>query len=335
MASAAEPGAQPDCLHFGTVYDGRTVEASIMVLELGNDEKLKLDVSAPKFVKVVSTKKHVQKYQDDYVCATIMLTLDTSAVGDFKGEIIVTLGKSTRKVPTSVSVKERHPGLVRLLVLGTPFNCYSTRNGSQYQAWTNLVDTAHLDATYLSVDKGKPVFRDLDLNRFDTVLIGPEALTTWTKEDAQQTLKYAERGGRVVVAANYFFRTSVAGANMVLEKHSLAMLDTEANGPSEVMATKEQIKPEVTNEGIKSLRFFRASPIEVRDSSKGKVLVKAVGIGAITDGFVAHTKAEKGHILAIGQSLWWHWITPDQAKATDNARLMQMLLTYPGRNVGQ
>jgi hypothetical protein len=53
---------------------------------------------------------------------------------------------------------------------------------------------------------------------------------------------------------------------------------------------------------------------------------KAVGVGQPEDGFVASAKAGKGKVIALGQSLWWHWISEQQDAGTDNAKLLRLLL---------
>ena len=73
-------------------------------------------------------------------------------------------------------------------------------------------------------------------------------------------------------------------------------------------------------------QFFRGSPIAITEKGKGQVLVKTYGVGQPEDGFVVMTKVGKGRILALGTSLWWHWITQNQAGGTDNVKLLEWLL---------
>jgi hypothetical protein len=44
---------------------------------------------------------------------------------------------------------------------------------------------------------------------------------------------------------------------------------------------------------------------------------------------VASAKAGKGEVVALGESLWWHWVTDKQAAGADNARLLRSLLVPP------
>ena len=32
-------------------------------------------------------------------------------------------------------------------------------------------------------------------------------------------------------------------------------------------------------------------------------------------------------MIAIGESLWWNWISTEQARGTDNAKLLRWVLT--------
>src|SRR5207249_4511697 len=109
--------------------------------------------------------------------------------------------------------KARRAGLRRLLIAETPFEQTSTKDGTMFQAWTDLVKDSPLDVTYLLVNRGQPVLRDLDLGQFDCVFLPAGALVFATPADVKRVRAYAERGGRVVVAANAFSVGSVKQAN--------------------------------------------------------------------------------------------------------------------------
>src|SRR5262249_24970471 len=153
---------------------------------------------------------------------------------------------------------------------------------------TDLVAEAKWDVSYLTVARGKPVLRDLDLSKFDVVLLAPDALLEASAADIKRARAFAERGGRLVVAANRFFVGSVEAANKVLEGYGVKMLDTEAPaGPNEAILERKGFAPEVIKAGIGSARFPRASPVTVTDGKRARVLVKAAGVGGAEDGFVA------------------------------------------------
>jgi hypothetical protein len=330
LPAFAQPKAevQPDQIAVGTVYSGGIVEASFMVMEPGKDPKIEFTVSAPKFVKVLHKTTHHQEFgaRGDFICGSVYISIDTSATGEFKDDVVVTLGQSTVKVPVSATVKARRPELTRVLVANTPFTRYSTKDSSVFKEWTDLVKSAPMDVSYLAVESDKAVLRDLDLDKFDTILLGCEGICGLTPEDIKKARAFAESGGRVIVAANHFFHDTITPANKVLDGYGLQMRNEEANGKdNDVILEKEELRPEMVKAGIKSLHFFRASPIGTTDAG-GRVVVKAVGVGQESDGFVAIGRAGVGEVAAIGESLWWNWISAKNAGDTDNAKLLRWLI---------
>jgi hypothetical protein len=332
--AAAQPKTgevQPDRIDVGTVYTGAVVEASFLVFEAGNNPNLPLAVTAPKFVKVLRTSTHAQQFGpgNDYICGTVELVIDTKAAGTHKGEVQVTLGATTVKVPVSATVQKRRAGLVRLLVAETAFERYTTGDGKLFRAWTDLAKAASIDPSYLLVTRGKPVLRDLDLRKFDCVLLSGTGLVDLTPADVKKVRAFAEAGGRVVVGANAFYRGTVKGANKVLDGYGLEIRDQEERSGNRdgVTIGKDGIDARAVKAGVASAYFYRASPVAV--TIAGRVVVKAVGVGQPGDGFVAVAKAGKGQVIALGESLWWHWISKEQAKKTDNAKLLRFLLAPP------
>jgi hypothetical protein len=215
-------------------------------------------------------------------------------------------------------------------VVGSPFVAFSTSDGSAFKDWTDLVAEAKWDVSYLTVAQGKPVFRGLDLSKVDVVLLAPEGLLESGAEDIKRVRAFVEGGGRLVVAASRFYSGSVESANKILKGYGLEMLNEEA--PFErkeaiLNGSQAPFGPEFIKNGISSLRFYRASPVTVTDAKRARVLVGAVAVGGAGDGFVAAAKAGKGEVVVLGQSLWWSWIDATQAKGTDNAKLLRLLLT--------
>lgn len=337
QAQEISKGPQPDRLNLGTVYVGSTVEASFQLREEGNSANVKLEIEAPKFVTVRNKSTAVQEVGPKgakYVHGSVEIALDTRVAGEFRSEVTVTLGKTTVKVPVSATVKAARPGLSRLLVVGTPFEKYSTDDGTAFQAWTDLVKDSPLDVSYLIVDQGKPVLRDLDLRKFDCVLLPPEGLLGATAEDVKRVRAYAENGGRVVVAANRFYSGSVDQANKVLAGYGVQMRNEEQEGgrPNDVVLGKREIDPRLVKAGVQSLRFYRASPTAVTEAKYATVLVRAAGVGQAGDGFVVRARVGKGEMITIGESLWWNWITPERAQGADNVKLLRWLLVRSGTN---
>src|SRR5437773_1815597 len=97
-ASAQPKGGevQPDRIDFGTVFTGTTVEASFLVFEAGTDPKIKFEVTAPKFLKVLSKSTHAQQFGpgNNFIGGSVEFILDTSAAAELSGEVTVTLGKT-------------------------------------------------------------------------------------------------------------------------------------------------------------------------------------------------------------------------------------------------
>jgi hypothetical protein len=334
--AVAQPAAgkvNPDRIDVGTVYTGATVEASFQVFEPGTDPKIKFEVTAPKFVKVLSKDTRYEQFGkgNDFVCGSVEIAIDTAAAADLSGEVAVTLGDSKVKVPISATVKARKKGYSRVLVVETPFDKYSTSDGSVFKPWTDLVAKSPLDVSYLLVLKDKPVFRDLDLSKFDCVFVAENGLIHLKEADVKAVRKYAEGGGRVVVAANSFFVGTVPKANEVLADYGIEVQNTEAAGVGkDETIGKDQLHPRLVKDGIESVTFYRASPIRVTDAKRGRVLIPASGVGEPGDAFVASVAAGKGEVIAIGQSLWWNWISEQRAKGADNAKLLRWLLVPRG-----
>jgi hypothetical protein len=330
--AAAQPkdgDVQPDRLAFGTVYVGAIVEGSFMVFESGKNAEIPLAITAPRFVKVLHKGTHAQQFGpgNDFICGSVTFAIDTSAAGNLSGEIGVTLGKAVVKLPVSATVNQAKKGLTRILIAETPFERYSTQDGASFKAWTDLAKDASLDVSYLTVTRGKPVLRDLDLSKFDCVLLASTGVVDLQPADLKRVRAFAEAGGRVVVSANAFFRGTVEKANAVLAGYGIEIRDEEAQGGlNDVTLEKDDLDPELRKAGVKSAHFFRASPVAVTNDKAGRVLAKAVGVGLPGDGFAALAKAGKGEVIVLGESLWWNWITEQRAAGTDNARLLRWLL---------
>lgn len=324
----------PDRLPVGTVYVGSVVEASFVVFEAGDTVKgVKLEVDPPPFVKVIDKKTSLREYGpgNEFVAGSVTIAIDTGKPGEFAGDIKVTLGNHRVKVPVSATVKPQAPGLIRVLAVESPFCRHSTRNADDYRAWTDLVKDSPLDVSYLIPTEGKPLFRKLDLSKFDVVLLGMSGLVEATADDRKKVRAFAENGGRVVVGSSCAFIGTVEKVNELVEGYGLAIRDEEAPRPANRRVTlgPADFAPEVVKEKISSLHFFRAPPIVVLDAKKARVLVKAAGVGQPEDGFVAVTKAGRGEVVVLGDALWWYWIGGETGRPTDNAKLLKYLLLHP------
>lgn len=332
VAAEAQPKGgevQPDHLPLGTIYTGALVEGSFMVFEAGTNPDIPFSVIVPRFAKLRHKSTHHQEYGKgkDFICGAIEFTVDTSAAGDLSGEFGVTLGNAVVKIPISAVVKPVHKGLTKLLITETPFEKYSTGDGKHFKAWTDLVNDASLDVSYLQVTRGKLVLRDLDLSQFDCILLGGTGLIELQDSDIKRAREYAEGGGRVVVAANRFFVGTVEKANSVLDGYGIQIWDQESrDAQKSVTVQQSDLSPRLVKSGVKSASFSRVSPVTITDDKLGQLLVKAGRGGRPGDGFVGSAKAGKGEVVALGQSLWWNWIAKGQEAGADNAQLLRCLL---------
>jgi hypothetical protein len=120
----------------------------------------------------------------------------------------------------------------------------------------------------------------------------------------------------------------VKAANGLLDPYGLRMTDVEPGGLAGIQVPRPEADP--LTQGVGPLRFFRPSPARVIDAKKGKLLVAAPPYPG--EGFAAVARVGEGEVVALGQSMWWHWISTDQSQGADNAKLLQQLLTRPGRD---
>jgi hypothetical protein len=321
-----KPGnVQPDFIDFGTVYTGAIVEGSFMIFVPGKDTDRPFAVAAPPFVKVRGKSTQLRDHSlGKVVGATVEFVLDTSAAGDLSGEVSVTFGTALTRVPVRATVRPAKKGLTRLLIVGSPFDRYSTDDGERFQPWTDLVKGSSLNVDYLLPTAGNPALRDLDLGKYDCVLLSQIELQP---ADIKRLRAFAEAGGRVVVAA-CIHNCTLDDANALLHGYGLEMRKESADQLplAHAMLQQKDLDPELVKAGVTAAYFFNASPVAVTDARSGRVLAAAVGVGKPGDGFVALAKAGKGEVIALGDQLWWYRIGDRRAEGTDTARLLLWLL---------
>jgi hypothetical protein len=329
--AAAQPAAaksQPDRLTLGRVFVDATVEASVRVMVKGADTAgVEVRTKPPEFLKVTETRLATQTYGQlgTFVVYDVLVSVDTQNAGDFRGKLKVSIGDQDVEVPVDVKILDQEPDLRRVLVVETPFHRFSTGDATLFEPWLELVKSARLDVHYLEVDHGRPVLRDLDLSKFDVVLLAGDGLMSARENDFERLRTFVSDGGRVILAANHFFVGTVEKANEFLASFGLRMSDVETPGINLYQVDGEEIAEDPLTAGVESLRFFRPSPVAVEDQDKGKVLVGAPPYP--DEGFVAVANAESGQVVALGMSLWWNWIASPQEAESDNAKLLKNLLS--------
>jgi hypothetical protein len=319
--------AQPDRIVFDTVHAGATVEASFLVFAApAAAGEAKFKVTAPPFVRVL--RKETDLSTAGLLRGTVEFALDTGKVGEFAGQVAIELNATSVRVPVSASVRPQRPGLLRLLVVETPFQRFSTSDGGHFRQWTDLVAAAPWDVSYLLAYRDQPVLRDLKLSEFGAVLLGPEGVCGLTPADVKRVRAYAEDGGCVLVMANAFFRGTVEKANTLLEPYGVVMADEEARGEgNQVTIENAAIAPRLVKAGVQRVTFYRASPSTVTNPMLAKVLVPAANVGKDGDGFITSANAGNGKIVVFGQSLWWSWVSSRNDPHGGNAKLLQWVLT--------
>ena len=325
--------SQPDQLDFGMTYVGATMEGSFRLYQDGDDaSRVHVEVKAPDFVKAEVIEKGSNTYGrlGSKVHVEVKVVIDTSSVGNFKGEILATVAGRELAVPVSARVLEPKKDATRLLVIGSPLHSTSTGDGSLFNAWRELVENAELETSCLLVEREKPLLGKLELSRFDVVLLGPGAVF-WIKPPEIALLHdYLLQGGRVVVCANRFFSKTPERANAITSPYGLEMADTEDAGGGAVELAGGQITKHALTNGVERLSFFRASPITTKDPMNAKILVAAPNFEG--QGLVAVARAGKGEVVLLGQSLWWNWISEKRAGKSQNSRLLQNLLTKKSKH---
>lgn len=207
-AAAAQPIAgkvQPDRIDVGSIFVGAKVEASARIFFEGNDATgLEADVQAPQFVEILRTRLDTQTYGNrvTYVVCDVLMAIDTTTASELKGNVEVVVGGKRVNVPVAARVAEPKGDERKILIAETPFNRFSTDDAAIFDSWLKLVDEARLDVTYLEVDEAKPVLRELDLAKFDVVLLSGTGLLNVALPDHKKLKRFvydinaSNKGGR-------------------------------------------------------------------------------------------------------------------------------------------
>jgi hypothetical protein len=318
---------QPNRLDFGVVHVGARVQGSVRVFVDAKDARSsKAMVVRPALVRIDSVDQGTQEYGKGNTrgYCDIAVTIDTEKPGELSGSIVMTLNDQRVEIPVSAKIRPRILHQTRVLVADTPFQKYSTSDGSLFDPWRKLVERGGFDVDYLEVRTGNRVFDGVDLAKFDSILLGELGITRLTPADISALRKYAEEGGRVILTANHFFRGTVEKANQVLINYGMEIKDTESGQIGEIEVEPPQITICPLTEGIRTLSFHRPSPAIVLDKDRTMVLVSSP-MNA-NEHFVAIALAGDGQIASMGVSLWWMWV----GKA-DNAILLENMLRKRSR----
>jgi hypothetical protein len=314
---------QPDKLNVGTIYVGATVEASVRLFFKGGDAtRLRVSTQAPPFVAVTQTSLGTENYgMADFIFCDVFVSFDTREPGAFNDAIEIKVGETQVAVPVAREVSEAGSGLTRVLIAETPIQRFSTMDASVFDPWLALVKSAKLDVSYLEVDRQNPVLRDVELSKFDIVLLAGEGVIRAQEGDFRKLKTFVYRGGRLIVTANAFFRNTVEKANEFVTHYGLKVNDVDSNL---IGVGADCIVTHPLTTGVRALKFHRASPVVAQAKDRATVLVRTPSDPEA--GYVAVARAGKGDVVVLGESLWWSWTSSQLTAGADNEILLKNLL---------
>lgn len=314
-AAAPASMAQPTGFDLGSLASDTTVHASFHVRWAAGAAG-EAEVAPPPFARVLRVVDRAGER------STVYLSISTREPGGLAGDVTVRRGRAEVAVPIRGVVLPAMPGAVRVLVADAPWEADSATDTSTFEAWRRVVRQGKLEVDYVLAGSGEPVFAIQRLQRARVVLIGEYALTSLAAADAERLCGFVCGGGRLVVAANAFFGDSVGRANGLLQPFGLHMLDEEpAAGTGRIGFAGEALAADPLMAGVLSVQMHRPSPI-LLESADAVALVRT---GRERDPAVlaAVRTPNGGEVIALGQSLWWHWAGFDAA----NERLLRNLLS--------
>ncbi len=365
--AAESPKSEPDVIvqpnHFflGTVQTGSTVEASARVIVPGNDPSaIPTRMSLPPFLRLLTNGVGTQTYgtRGSMVFVDIEFAVDTRSSGRYSNVIEVVAGPHRVAIPIQFEVqpaaREVQPAAreqTRALIPQSPWAKLTTENGDDFLPWVAVAKAARRRADYFLVSQSTGVLRGADLSGYEVVLLAEEALTALPSAEMKSLQQFAARGGRVLIFANYFYRGTVAKANELMAPYGVVLLDSEPRSPTNLVTRAVQevagflnlkvpapdshqyamkswaVAEHSLTKGVSRLRAFRPSPVQVTDPKLAQLIIQLPGYPGL--GFAGIAHVGKGEMIAVGESLWWAWLTPARAQGSDNARLLQNLLAKP------
>lgn len=328
FAESVAGKSQPDRLDFGPVRRDATVEGSILVFtDAEESTELTCDAQPPPFVKITNVQRGTAADREGGTKSAfyVHVAVSTERIGEHAGTIAVEVGPQKTTIPVKVKVLAPDASATRALIVSTPFSCSSTGDALVFDPWLRLVESAKLDPHYLDVVGNQRVLRQLDLSKYDVILLSEYGLLRLLDSDIAKLKQFVNDGGRLLVCANHFFRGTVDMANKLLDSAGLRMTDTEASviNNSFALSGNDIVKDPLTK-AVRRVKCFRPSPTAVTDKSKGRILVNAPPHPG--EGFLAAGRHGKGQIIALGQSLWWNWIGDTRYNDCDNRQLLLNLV---------
>lgn len=279
----------------------------------------RLKVEAPDFLKV--DEAGIQFHSSEGPFAFVTVTLKTDRPGRSNGNLVVHLFSTAYTttnilVPVSaiVATAQALPPR-RVLVTETPYECYSTGNGHDFEPLADLVTRLATNGVRVDFRRKLPA----SLSGYSVVLVGGGSLAGSTPAQASALRKFVSGGGRLILAADAFFVPTAPKANGLLGSYGLQIINRDIGRG----ITNSTVIPDSLTSGVRQLEFWRPAPIKITDPSQAKLLVVTEDGGG---GIVAVSRqANRGEVIVVTQSLWWNWIRADPTKV-DNRLLLENLL---------
>lgn len=327
----AAPSIQPNRISFGVIRAGAIVEASCRVTTAPTmSGNVDVQVNAPAFIQTVQKRVELHNWNGwgrPAVCDVNVL-LRTSTVGEFEGTIRILIGDEWfAEIPVTATIVADEPGLHRILMVDGPFNEFSANDASSLEAWREFVRSAKLDANYLAIRNGVPALRELDLSRFNVIVMGESGLLSVNQHDRKRLKDYVDAGGRLMVTTNSEFRGTAEKVNQFLSPYGLMIEDKEI--PSKRFDVVDCLKmadhPFTKNVG--KLTFIGPSVISVNNAKDGLILVDAPRFPG--SGYGVMAKIGQGSIVVLGSSACWTWIVSDNNSGSNNATFLKNLICEP------
>ena len=279
----------------------------------------RLKVEAPEFLKV--DEAGIQFHSSYGPFAVVTVTLKTDQPGRWNGNLVVHLTSATYAatnilVPVSATVATAQAlPPRRVLVTETPYECYSTGNGHDFEPLANLV--TRLATSDVRVDFRRKL--PASLSGYSVVLFGGDSLAGSNPAQASELRKFISGGGRLILAADAFFVPTTPKANGLLSFYGLQIINRDIGRG----ITNSTVIADSLTVGVRKLEFWRPATIKVTDPSQAKLLVMTEDG---EDGIVAVSRhANRGEVIIVTQSLWWNWIRSDPTKV-DNRLLLENLM---------
>src|ERR1044071_1800137 len=277
---------------------------------------LKPVARAPSYLRVTKLTPEQRKawYKGSpYVIGN--MSLNTERPGKFTGNVRVTMSRCTASLPVKVTVVPRTPKQPHLLIASTPYEAYTTENGSHFRDITTVLSSVPLSADYL---------HDLpaNLKPYTAILLAAAALVRLKEDDISRLIGFVEGGGRLMFACDAFMAGSVPSANRVLTNYGLEMVNQDYGKTGEAITVTNLVSDPLSR-GVERLVFHHPALINIVPGASAKAVALApdqqgafVAVARMTNG---------GEVAALSASLWWYWVYQFKTNS-DNARLMENLL---------